>query len=678
MIRRCAALLWVALAARTGAHAEIRPRRLLEVLERHVQPQRAVHHVEELYRRDRWFTFPKFHETARYLEGVLRQAGLRDVERLGAPADGRTQVGFWTLPLAWDVQQARLEVIEPSPPAEFKVLCDYQQVPQALCMWSGPTPPEGVVAEVVDTGDAGAGELPANLKGKVVLTSRNPAELKWLFAQRGAVGVINAYTENPALVDGRQWVNAWGDKGWAFTQGDSPLFCFSITPRQAKWLREQLAAGRAVRVRALVNSRYYVDTYPYVTAVLPGEPGDEEVLALGHTSEPGAQDNATGVAAMIEAFTTLAELIDKRLLPRPRRSIRLLAMPEIYGSLHYIQTRPERAHRTVAAICLDTPAGHYELSGTEYTFYLNPYVAASFVDAVILKLAGLYFPRLKPARPFHEKPYMMGTDTYLGDPMIGIPTVWPYSGSGVHTHHNSEDKPQDVDPRSLRDLTVITAAFLYTVAAATDDDGPWLGEVTLSRAYREVTRIVEEWIDQAAASNELWKLRRLLRDGLEKIDFLEERHRQAIQSVERVAPRFEPTRYISRLGHFCQEQKQRLREHATQLASVRGWPAPVPPAPPEMDERLRQAQTLIVKRKRIDSIPLDDLPVPEREGWPSAAWDTRLATALYWCDGRRSLAEVVRRTWLELGHDDFDWVGYFRFLARKGYVELEQASSATK
>jgi len=42
--------------------------------------------------------------------------------------------------------------------------------------------------------------------------------------------------------------------------------------------------------------------------------------------------------------------------------------------------------------------------------------------------------------------------------MVGVPTVWGYSGSGVETHHNSEDTPDRVDPRSLRDIAIIDAA----------------------------------------------------------------------------------------------------------------------------------------------------------------------------------------------------------------------------
>ena len=70
-------------------------------------------------------------------------------------------------------------------------------------------------------------------------------------------------------------------------------------------------------------------------------------------------------------------------------------MGEVYGSMHYIQQNPERIKNTVAAICLDTPAGFYHLARTEYTYYLNPHVAKSYVDAFVMELARTYFPKRK-------------------------------------------------------------------------------------------------------------------------------------------------------------------------------------------------------------------------------------------------------------------------------------------
>ena len=105
-------------------------------------------------------------------------------------------------------------------------------------------------------------------------------------------------------------MNSFGDNGWSFTKGSTPLVCFSITPRGSQLVRELLKKG-PVKVQANVDSRYYAGVYPYVTGVIRGTDGanGEEVLSLGHLFEQGAHDNATGVASIIGAAETLNRLI---------------------------------------------------------------------------------------------------------------------------------------------------------------------------------------------------------------------------------------------------------------------------------------------------------------------------------------------------------------------------------
>src|SRR5207302_4776607 len=131
-----------------------------------------------------------------------------------------------------------------------------------------------------------------DLKGKLVLGLRGSKAALW---KAGALGVISENTENSALADERGWVNSFGDNGWSFTKGSSPLVCFSITPRGSQLLRSLLQKG-PVKVRANVDSRYYAGVYPYVTGVIRGAAGadGEEVLSVGHLFEQGAHDNATG------------------------------------------------------------------------------------------------------------------------------------------------------------------------------------------------------------------------------------------------------------------------------------------------------------------------------------------------------------------------------------------------
>jgi hypothetical protein len=527
-LTRIASLLLLLASAAAAADMQ----RLVATVRDAADTDRMMRRMRAIYERDRWFTFPKFQETIDYLAEDLRVNGIATVEKLGAPADGKTNVGFWIMPMAWDVTDAQLEVIAP----ERLMLANYKAVPASLGMWSGATPPGGVEAELVEWADS------AEIRGKLVLTPKNSAGLKWQLARRGALGAVNTFTENPKFENDRQWINAWGDNGWAFTKNDTPLLSFSITPKQAAAVRTMLAQGK-VRVRAQVNARFYDGLYPYLTALLPGT-SREEVLALAHTAEQGANDNATGVAAMVEALVLLRELVESGKLPRPARGIRILAMPEIYGSMHYITAHRERIRNTVAAICLDTPAG------PEYDIHLNPGMAKSYVDDLALRLAALAFKR-----PWKAAAFRPGTDTFLADPMIGVPTVWPYAPARPETHHNSADTPDTVDPASLTELATYTAAFLYYIAA---------------------------------------------------------------------------------------------------------------PPPSE-------AARIVITRKRPGPIPLDELAPDKREGFPSGAWARVPMLALFWCDGKRTLAEVIRLTEAEAGPTKFDYVGYFRFLAKHGYVDIAES-----
>ena len=269
----CAAAVLLPLAS--AAPPDPRLRRLVQDIAAEVRPDQAMAYMRRVYATDRWFTFPKFEETAAYLSRAMTAVGLSDVEVLAAPADGVTQYGFHTMPLAWDARSghgwrsssrrsrrtcASWRITRKSPPRSACGAAPRRPEASPPKWWRWPR-------------DSPAEAARLDMKGKLVLTRPNllglTSSLKWLLVKGGAVGVINAFTENADLRDGRHWVNFWGDSGWAFTKASTPLVCFSITPRQADLLHDLLARG-TVRVKALAETRYYSGTYSYVTGVLRG------------------------------------------------------------------------------------------------------------------------------------------------------------------------------------------------------------------------------------------------------------------------------------------------------------------------------------------------------------------------------------------------------------------------
>src|SRR5581483_2416959 len=157
----------------------------------------AMDFLTGVYRTDRWANFAKFQETAQYLQETMKEIGLSDVESLSAPADGVSQFGFWTMPLAWDVKQASLEIIEPAVPEEMRVLADYFAEPASLIMWSGSTPPGGITAEVVELKPSTLEQLKRmDVKKKMVLTEPSldlaqRGALKAALYKQGAAGMLS-------------------------------------------------------------------------------------------------------------------------------------------------------------------------------------------------------------------------------------------------------------------------------------------------------------------------------------------------------------------------------------------------------------------------------------------------------------------------------------------------------
>jgi hypothetical protein len=496
----------------------------------------------------------------------------------------------------------------------------------------------------------------ADLKGKLVLGGRAS---KTALAQAGALGIVSDTTENRDLVDERGWVNSFGDNGWSFTKGSAPLVCFSITPRGSELLRELLKKG-PVKVRANVDSRYYAGVYPYVTGVIRGTDGSnaEEVLSLGHLFEQGAHDNATGVSSIIGAAETLNRLIRDGKLPRPKRTIRVLGMGECYGTMYYLEHNRERVKRTIAAMCIDSPAGLQNLAGTELTWIMNPHSAKSYVDAFTLRLAAEYSGLA--GRPWGWQEHRSSTDNYLGDPSIGIPTVMPRGGYGINAHHNSHDTPATVDPKSLRDMMVLNAAYTYFLAAAGPEEQRWMAEVALNRGYNQVAAAAEKLLDRIAIAENAQALGRLAWEARERMDYSLERESQAVRSA------WDLKEGLSDLSAFSARQKARLDRAIRDRAAVLNLGAVQPIAP----ARNPAAEKIVVRRKRMGTITLDDLPREQRENYPAAGFWGVPVSALYWCDGKRNLAEVIRLTELEMGPQQFDFVGYFKFLEKRGYVEF--------
>ena len=221
-----------------------------------------------------------------------------------------------------------------------------------------------------------------------------------------------------------------------------------------------------MRVRASIHSRFYTGSFEVVDAFIPGIPAgrretlhatspraharqEQEILLVSHLChpQPGAHDNGSGAAALIETAATLARLIAGGSLLQPRRGIRFLWPPEMTGTFAWLAAHEAelRAGRWIAGLNLDMVGADQCQTGGSWELVGLPAAGAAFADHL---LSWLREPFLDGVR-HRETPFSGGSDHYiLADPTVGIPVPmlihWP-----DRFYHTSADTPDRVSPDSL-------------------------------------------------------------------------------------------------------------------------------------------------------------------------------------------------------------------------------------
>jgi len=652
-------------------------RHLISLLEQQASAQRAWDDAVAIHALDRSFTFPSFHESAGLSAERLRAAGVSGVEIVEAPADGRTIYGDWMMPLAWEAGGATFDLIGAEGTAER--IADRAEVPCCLAMWSGPTPKEGVEAEIVlvDSPSDRAGWGPESVRGKIVFSSAHPHAAKQALLSAGALGILSDYQPAGAeLPEAVAWINAWSDDpgGWALTAQDTKGWSFQVSPSVGAKIRARCAAGERLRGRAVVGASLGEGTLPTVTGVIRGtgpppgrRAGAEEVLLIGHQFEQGAIDNASGIGVMLEVARILQSLIAQGELRPPQRSIRFLFVSECYTTMYWLERRQE-AQRTIAGLCLDSPAGTPSLALRPPEIFVNPHSQMSFVDALITQLASEVMPA-SPLYAWREAPFAMGTDNGLiVDRTIGIPCPW--IGGRSRSWHTSADVPALVDARLQQLIATASAAYAYLIASA--DYGVALDLAHLASA-RGKAAIGSSGIAELAGGG------RDLDDSAQQLVYLAERQAEAVASVLRLLPPAERSRLRPQVRALQRDLRRAAKDEVASLARRAGRPGFMPAVFEPSGELAKIAPRRLVK----GPVTFDRIPLEGRGGRPSPRWSPELFAVLNWCDGQRSLAEACHLAGRELRTDHTatpdelvrridpgasSMLDYFELLRAHGYV----------
>jgi len=394
-----------------------------------------------------------------------------------------------------------------------------------------------------------------------------------------------------------------------------------------------------------------------------------------------ANDNAAGCSAILEAVGTLNDLIKTGMLPRPKRSLRVLLGGEMYGSLPYVDKNLQQMHdKTVVVVCCDSPAEDYDAATTAIGVAVNPNVCPTYTDAVFPEVIRLYYAKYNPDRLWYTMPYSMGTDTYFCEPMIGAPTNWIYMSSGEHLHHNSMDTIDKVDPRSLRELSFLNATYLYTIANAGFDEVPWFASLTFDRGVKVITEKATEAETKVRSAKDGTELGKALADGIERIEYYTGLQKQAVESIGRLVPADRKaaanailSRHTLTLDEFGKSLTRRLRALADDKSKTEF--VIVMPVKQETAWE-KEAASIIPKRHFPGTLFFAEIPFAQwKEVTSSPHWwiaNDPASASYWWVDGKRNLVEIKRLCELESGQPitNFNLINYYKFLRDYKYVEF--------
>jgi aminoglycoside 3-N-acetyltransferase len=615
---------------------------VMPLLHKRTKGSTILQDVEAIVETDRWNSFDRFRETTRTLVDRYREAGV-EAEVHTMPTGGRIGSGRWIIQEAADVVSATVDVLRPT----RRRILDFSDNPWHVVQWSAATPRGGVTGELVtiDSKEALEGVKTGGLAGKILLTK---LDIRGLLAEFGDKGVAAVITDHPVdrLPDATPWTKfGWGGK--PIGNAARHTVGLVLSEREGARLRRTQARSGPVSLRVKVDIRKYAGSHDQVSGLVRGaDDPQDEVWVLAHSSEPGAIDNASGVALCLEIARVLEGLIAEGRLARPRRTIRLMNAYECYGFFKYLEDT-RRMQTPLAGVVIDTIGSRPEVCDGRLEWHATIPMSAGFVNQLGAWLIGASLKLGNPGYRLCREPFMPTSDTLIGDPKYGFPCPWitthhRQTGRGFDAYHTSADTVGLLSSKGLASCATSMAGYLYYLANAGSREA-----VELARA------------ETAQTVSALSGLRRGVSPS--RVRYALDQHEENLTKLQRWL--WEGRREdILKALDGCRDQ---ARAAADRLVGARR----------SVGRKAGPGADVIPRRTAVLSPSTENVPVDIsrriRKGGFSS-W------ALFWADGNRTLPEIADALSVETGKDvdPGDLLTHFEAHADLGYVSLHRRGEA--
>ena len=506
--------------------------------------ERGMHHVLELV------PYPRVRSRAEY-ETHFRES---EVMARFAKEYGFSSVEIESYPdfqRIWHAHEAQLWEVKP----QLRKIYDVHDV--AVSIASGSESGD-VTAELVDVG---AGARPEDyagkdVKGKIVLGSARAGTLRSLgVSGRGAVGVLSYNVMYP---EGYSDIGLSQSVGFASTSaGKPPVFGWAVSPRVGRELAARLASGEKITLRSIVKAEVFPAKSEVVQAAIPGDgSSDQEIAVTAHLYEgylkQGANDDASGCAATLEMGRAYLRLVQEGKLPRPKRTIRFLWVPEISGTRAWLNRHQDLKKKLIADLNFDMAGLSLARAGSFWELDRTPDTFPSFlsdVSASALEFVGntnrervryrhngygFSLPVLAPNGT--RDPLYFAVDKYYGasDHAVfldqGIPasmfSTWPDPW-----YHSSQDTPDKLDSTMFKRAAVVGAAAMTVLATADDQMATRVAGEVFARGAERMGQAERKGLGYMADLSDPATLRDAWRDAHVSIRHQAEVEKEAVRSA---------------------------------------------------------------------------------------------------------------------------------------------------
>ncbi len=467
---------------------------LIEILTKELSSQSIMDLISSISKFHRVQGSRGFLEAAEYILSILKDNGL-DCKLYEFPADGKWEAWGWSAPLSWDISFGEMWLVKPIK----KRLCSFRDTPMSVITHSKPADFE---ASVIDVGTGDQADDYAAATGKIALITAAPRRIFPLAAKHGVKGLILYPNPKRATEIGPFGVQYDGFWPNSKTLPDATSG-FSISLRQALELKQLLKTNEEVRVRFKIAAEFYEgNLHVLETEITGSEKPEEEIILIAHLCHPapGANDNTSGSATLIELVLGLKRMIDIEELSPPKRTLKFLWVPEFSGTVPWMKKYEEQlgdtGRKIICALNLDMVGESPAKIGTPLKISFPSYSTPSYLGAII-RNAAERVANLKAEYDTNGRLYQLnfrcaafggGSDHIIfNDQHFSIPSVM--FGHEDPFHHSSSDNIDKVDPLECRSAAVIAGSVAYGLATP---DKPFLEDLAffvVKEAIKDATNI---------------------------------------------------------------------------------------------------------------------------------------------------------------------------------------------